>query len=133
MKSVFFVWLLILTIPGPLLDNRNIQGNWKVVKAELTDQITLEPEASRQFEPFLAAFENSVFEFRKNGKSTFKTRIPQFQYEDLLWTVTEDGSYIEIRDTPNTAPRLVIAMAETEEESLFYIMDTPFVLTVEKL
>ena len=133
MKSVFFVWLLSLTVPGPLPVNHELQGTWKVVKAELSNQITLEPEASRQFEPFLAAFENSVFEFRKNGKSTFKTRIPQFQYEDHVWSVTEDGSYIEIRETPNSAPRMIIAVAENGSQSLFYLMDTPFVLTVEKM
>ena len=133
MKSVIFLWLVILVAPNYTSDNHKIQGNWKVINAELSNQVTLEPEASRQFEPFLAAFENSVFEFKKNGKSTLKTRIPQFQYEDHLWSLTSDESYIEIRETRDSAPKLVIAIAEIEDKYLFYLMDSPFVLTVEKL
>ena len=109
---------------------KEIIGTWEVTAAELSEQLTLEEEARRQFAPFIAAFEGSKFEFKKNGKSTFYTRIPQFAYQNLEWSW--DGAYITLRESKNSAATMQLAVANHEENWLFYIMETPFVLTVTK-
>ena len=128
MKSVLFVSLLFYSVCASGQDKQQIVGTWVITSAELSDQLTLEEAARRQFEPFIAAFEGSLLTFRKNGKSTFDTKVPQFNFEDLLWTY--DGGYINLRESSRSAIRYQFAVAEDEEFMKLFIMETPFVLTM---
>lgn len=129
-KSVLLLSMLLISGIAKAQESKDLVGSWTILAADLSEQLTLEEEARRQFAPFIAAFEGSEFEFKKNGKSTFHTRVPQFAYQNLQWSW--DGDYITLRESSNSAAKMQLAVANHNGEWMFYIMETPFVLTVTK-
>lgn len=133
MNCVLLMCMPVLTGLLLIQSDKSMTGNWRVISAELTDQIQLDDAAFQQFESFTDAFLGSVIEFKKNGKSTMRTRVPQFQYSDHYWEYDKGLSTITIRKSKQSAASWEFLVAEKNDNMVFLIKNSPFVLTVKKI
>jgi hypothetical protein len=126
---VFFCCFLSFLHNDPISE-----GLWKAEKVSLSDQFEYNPSSRANLEQIAEALEGSVLELRKNGRASFRTKVPQFQVPEARWSYEEDDASLTLTDKRN--PSVVIMefiVVTTGQNSLFYLSESPFVLEMNRV
>lgn len=104
-----------------------------MISVNLSDQFEYNPASKANLEQIAAALSGSYLELRKNGRASFNTKVPQLQVADARWTYHMDEGRLSLTESKGGAGVLMeFLVATNDQQTLFYLMESPFVLEMKK-
>ena len=129
----FFILFTLFSKSSYSQQNEDLIGDWKITKVELT------PNAGQEEKQMLGMltqiFTKSTFHFKTNSLFSFESPDKDLAIRDAVWKFDITKKYIKVteRVTKGTSGQLMgITVKVIEGQYLFFMEESPFVLTVIK-
>jgi hypothetical protein len=134
-KMTFFIFFVLLCKMSFSQQNEDLIGHWKITKVELV------PNAGQEERQMLATltklFLKSTFHFKNNSLCSFDSPDKYLAIKDAIWKFDSTKKYIQIVERPikgkgRPGVLMEINVKVTDGQYLFYMQETPVILTVIK-